>query len=112
VAETKSQAIERSLAEREDYLLGLVARLPVGPTYNTEAHVSPSAADTIIARARALRSDVIVMATHGYASIAHHLFGGTTEQVVRSGVAPVLLVHPEVRRGEEESLTPDDGGEA
>jgi nucleotide-binding universal stress UspA family protein len=48
----------------------------------------------IIERAREEQPDVIVMATHSRQGISHLLFGSTTEEVVRSGVAPVLVVHP------------------
>jgi nucleotide-binding universal stress UspA family protein len=34
------------------------------------------------------------MATHSRGPLRQALFGSTTEAVVRSGVAPVLLVHP------------------
>jgi nucleotide-binding universal stress UspA family protein len=35
------------------------------------------------------------MATHGHTGLMHVLFGDVAESVVRSGVAPVLLVHPQ-----------------
>jgi nucleotide-binding universal stress UspA family protein len=55
--------------------------------------VSDDVAATIVERARAEKPDVIVMATHSKHGLSA-LFGSTTDQVVRSGVAPVLLVHP------------------
>jgi nucleotide-binding universal stress UspA family protein len=48
----------------------------------------------IIEAARERGVDVIVMATHSRGPLARALFGSVTEQVVRSGVAPVLVVHP------------------
>jgi nucleotide-binding universal stress UspA family protein len=93
-AETKGQAVERRAHELEDYLRTLVGRLPAGPHYEVEAHVAPDAAATIIERAEAERVDLIVMATHSRGGLTHALFGSTTEQVIRSGVAPVLVVHP------------------
>ena len=46
-------------------------------------------------RAMSSQPDLIVMATHGRTGLVHILFGDVAEEVVRSGVAPVLLVHPE-----------------
>jgi nucleotide-binding universal stress UspA family protein len=91
--ETKGQAYERRLAEIEAYLAGIAAKLPRDASVHLEAHVSDDEAATIIERARAEQPDVIVMATHSKRGLSA-LFGSTTDQVVRSGVAPVLLVHP------------------
>ncbi len=96
-AETKLQAVQRLRDETTDYLLGLASRLPNGTKYRIEAHVAKDAAKTIIKHARALQTDVIVMATHGRSGLAHALFGSTTEQVIRAGVAPVLVVRPPKR---------------
>jgi len=93
-AETKGQAIDRELAEIEDYLLGVAKKLGPEANVHVEAHISDDAARTIIERAQAEQPDVIVMATHSRHGLGA-LFGSTTEQVVRSGVAPVLLVHPQ-----------------
>jgi len=93
-AENKGQAIDRARAEMEDYLRGIAHRLPASATVNVDARVSDHAAETIILCAEALQPDVIVMATHSRTGIAHILFGSTTEHVVKSGVAPVLVVHP------------------
>lgn len=94
-AETKSQAIERDLAELEGYLRDIISELPQGPQYVAETHVSDDPAATIIQRALVERPDLIVMATHGRRGIVHHIFGDVAEEVTRSGVAPVLLVPPE-----------------
>jgi nucleotide-binding universal stress UspA family protein len=96
--ETKEQAVERCIAERREYLLGLASKLP-GIPCDVVADVSDDPADAIIRAARRHSPDVIVMATHGLSGVAQALFGSVAERVVRSSVAPVLLVHPEeVRR--------------
>lgn len=92
--ETKSQAIERKQAEIEDYLRQISARLGVQERTKINACVGQNPADAIIETAQKYKSDVIVMATRGKTGIRHALFGSTTEKVVRSGVAPVLIVHP------------------
>lgn len=102
--ETKSQAITRQLAELEDYLRDIATQLPAGIPYTIEAHVGPHPADIIIERARQEAPAVIVMATHGRTGIVRSLYGSVAEDVLRAGVAPVLLVHPEdVRRHRTEN---------
>lgn len=92
--ETKLQAIERTLMEAHEYLRGLTRKLPEGTPVHAKAHISDRAAETIIACARAEAPDVIVMATHSRRAVSNAMFGSTTRRVVRSGVAPVLVVHP------------------
>jgi len=107
VAETRSQAVERRLAEMTDYLRDIATRLPPGPAYRFEARIGEHAASEIIRLALDERPDVIVMATHGRTGVLRALFGATAEEVVRSGVAPVCLVHPqevrERRAGDRDS---------
>lgn len=108
--ETRSQAIYRSIGEVEDYLHAIAHRLPEGTLYRVEAAISHDPAAAIIERAQQLAPDVIVMATHGRAGIARAIFGSVAEAVVRSGIAPVLLVHPEdVRRERRQRREAGDG---
>lgn len=93
-AEDKMQAIERRIAELDDYLAKVAGRMPPGCDVHIEAHVDDRVAHVIIERAREEAVDVIVMATHSASGITRALFGSTAEEVVRSGVAPVLIVHP------------------
>ncbi|HVA40281.1 MAG TPA: universal stress protein [Candidatus Binataceae bacterium] len=46
----------------------------------------------ILAFARELDADLIVMATHGRGTIGHLIFGSVTEAVVRNAVCPVLTL--------------------
>jgi len=93
--ENKGQAIERRRAQLEDYLHELAERLPPGTTVTVDAQIAQDPAEAIVSEARRQAADFIVMATHSRGPLAHALFGSVTERVVRSGVAPVLLVHPE-----------------
>ncbi|TAK56750.1 MAG: universal stress protein [Dehalococcoidia bacterium] len=94
LVETKSQAIARQVSALEDYLRDLAKQLPEGSSYSIEAHVAEHPANVIIERARQEAPAVIVMATHGHTGLVRSLFGSVTDDVVRSGVAPVLVVHP------------------
>jgi nucleotide-binding universal stress UspA family protein len=86
--------MDRRLAELHDYLVGLAGNFSASAKVTVEAHISDNAAKTIVQRATEEQPDVIVMATHSRGRLSHLLFGSTTEEVVRSGIAPVLVVHP------------------
>ncbi|TAK63735.1 MAG: universal stress protein [Dehalococcoidia bacterium] len=94
LVETKSQAIAGRVSALEDYLKNIAKRLPEGSSCSVEAHVDEHPAHVIIERARQEAPAVIVMAMHGRTGLVRSLFGSVTEDVVRSGVAPVLVVHP------------------
>jgi nucleotide-binding universal stress UspA family protein len=93
-AETKEQAVERRVAELRDYLAGLAQKLPGGEKARIEVDLADDAAKTIIEHASKEQPDVVVMATHSRKPVSQLLFGSTTEAVIRSGAAPVLVVHP------------------
>jgi nucleotide-binding universal stress UspA family protein len=50
------------------------------------------AATTIVDTAARLRTDLIVLATHGHSGFSHLLLGSVAERVVRSAACPVLTV--------------------
>lgn len=50
--------------------------------------------DEIVAAARQVGADLIVMATHGHAEVRHLLVGSVTEAVIRDVDIPVLLLKP------------------
>jgi nucleotide-binding universal stress UspA family protein len=93
-AETKDQATERSRAEASDYLHAIAQRLPEGARWRAETVVDDHPQSAIVRYALHERPALIVMATHGESGLIHVLFGDVAESVVRSGVAPVLLVQP------------------
>jgi len=98
-AEIKGQAVDRQQAQLNDYLQDLAARLPKGARVRVKTEVSDDAAAAIVECARRNAIDVIVMATHSRGPLAQALLGSTASSVVRSGVAPVLLVHPRDGKG-------------
>ncbi|HEX7794127.1 MAG TPA: universal stress protein [Vicinamibacterales bacterium] len=55
-------------------------------------------ADEILRSAKRLRSDLVVMGTHGSNRLVRFFFGSTTEQVLASATLPVLAVPPPVGR--------------
>lgn len=48
--------------------------------------------EEIVAAAKDMRADLIVMATHGYGHVGTIVFGSTAERVVHHAPCPVLLV--------------------
>jgi nucleotide-binding universal stress UspA family protein len=81
----------------EQVLRGYLARcaeeLPNGATACVVDFADDPAA-VIIARARQEHADLIAMATHGRTGLSHLLAGSVCEQVIRSGVAPVVVLRP------------------
>lgn len=51
----------------------------------------------IVAAARKFKSDLIIIATHGYGAVKHFLLGSTAERVVRHAPCPVLVVREHER---------------
>jgi nucleotide-binding universal stress UspA family protein len=91
--ETREQKIARIEAHFRDYLLDRARELNGIPTTVAVAIADDSCA-AIIAHARATQPDLIAMATHGRSGAGHLLAGSVCEKVVRSGVAPVVVVCP------------------
>lgn len=93
-AENKEQAVERRLAELQDYLMGIAGRLPTATASRTVTDIDHDHGRAIIRHAEREAVDAIVMATHGRTGVARAMLGSVADRVVRSGVAPVLLVRP------------------
>lgn len=62
-----------------------------GISYQPEVAIG-DVAETIIARAKALGSDAIVMGTHGGSALATALMGSATTDVIRHAPCPVTVV--------------------
>ena len=62
---------------------------------NTEHHVLSGVPHrTLDDFMKAQNIDLTIMTTHGRSGIAHFLLGSTTEKVIRTSPAPVLVLHP------------------
>jgi len=94
-AEDEEQAIERSRSEAVEYLddVGLFLRNE-GLSVKADAVFNDNAAAGIVEYARELGPLFIAMATHGRGGLDHAIHGSVCEQVVRSKVAPVLVIRP------------------
>lgn len=97
-AETKGQAIAREEQGLLDYLHKAgQTLLETGRPIHAAVHLGEPA-EEIVEFAKSEGSDVIVMATHGRSGLQETLQGSVTAAVIRSGVAPVLVVRPKGQR--------------
>ena len=96
MAETRSQAINRVVDDETQYLEKMAKPLrKLGLQVETQVALGSDAGEQILATAKKLGADVIVMATHGHGALAKAVFGSVTERVLRAGICPVLLVRPD-----------------
>ena len=49
----------------------------------------------ILAEAKEMNVDMIVVATHGHSGVEHMLFGSTADRIVKRAHCPVLTIRPE-----------------
>lgn len=92
-AENREQAVERVEAEARGYLHARAQQL-AGIDTTIAVVIAEHPADAIIAHAKNRQVDLIAMATHGRTGLSHLLAGSVTECVIRSGIAPVMVVRP------------------
>jgi nucleotide-binding universal stress UspA family protein len=77
-----------------DHLAGAAARIAASGVQVGIRVVVGEPAESITAVADEIGADLIVMATHGHSGMRHVIMGSVTEDVIRRGDTPVLLVRP------------------
>ena len=93
--ESHGQALERVASTAEDYLGPFATRLKAeGLTVEQKVILSEHIAQSITEYARSEGFDLIAMSTHGRSGLSSLIQGSVASAVVRSGVAPILLVRP------------------
>lgn len=88
----EAEAEEEAQRRLKDVARSRLARVPA--EIHTRITFASEVPKTILASARDLAADLIVMATHGRGAIHHLFFGSVTEAVVRNAVCPVLTLRP------------------
>ncbi len=87
------EAADREAARRlKEIARTRLARIPT--QIHTRIVFQSEVPRTILAFARDLAADLVVMATHGRGPIQHMFFGSVAEAVVRNAVCPVLTMRP------------------
>ncbi len=105
-AETKDQAIAREEQELLTYLHNAGHHLvETARPVHAAVHFGEPAQE-IIDFAKKDGVDLIVMATHGRSGLRETLQGSVTATVIRSGVAPVLVLRPKKRTKADNTSTP------
>jgi nucleotide-binding universal stress UspA family protein len=85
-----------TFSRARSYVKGIVERVrTAGVSVDGEARQAPNVADTIVAMADEVESDMIVMSTQALTGPARALLGSVADAVVRRAHCPVLLVHCE-----------------
>jgi nucleotide-binding universal stress UspA family protein len=92
-AESRSQALARVDASLHEYLEDRSTELENGDVA-ISVEFADDVAGAIIEHASREQVDLIAMATHGRTGLSHLLAGSVCERVIRSGVAPVLVLRP------------------
>jgi nucleotide-binding universal stress UspA family protein len=90
---SRDEAVYREEQARQ-YLGTWAARLSGQDVTAGTRVVLGEPAEAITTVAREGNMDLIVMATHGHSEVRHLFTGSVTEDVVRNGELPVLLVRP------------------
>jgi nucleotide-binding universal stress UspA family protein len=84
---------DKVMAESKTRLERLVKEQPIDPKLVDQVLIRYGRSFHEIAQAaRELKTDLIVIATHGYTGLKHVFLGSTTERVVRHAPCPVLVV--------------------
>ena len=88
--ETVTAAISAYLSEAAESEAAEIRAEGVEAT--VEVVVSPRIDEAIVAKARELGADVIVMGTHGRSGLARAVIGSVADRVLRHADVPVVLV--------------------
>ena len=91
--ETTDQELDEKLAQLTDYLEGIADGLRKGG-YRVDviAEIRSAPAQAIIECARKVKPTFIAMVRTTHRSLADRLFGTVAQQVIRSDVAPVMIL--------------------
>lgn len=106
-------------AQAQAYLDAIVKRLRKCSSVSvTSALLESAVVDGILARARAVAADLVVMTTHGRGAVSRFWLGSTADSLVRQASIPILLLRshdrleePKAAFGLQRILIPLDGSE-
>jgi universal stress protein A len=91
-------AVSDFATEKREQMIERLRALDAGSGVKTQHIVRLGRAwQEVIEIAREQKSDLIILATHGYTGLKHVLLGSVAEKIVRHAPCPVLSVRPEER---------------
>jgi universal stress protein A len=91
-------ALSDFATEKRDQVLDRMKSLVKDPGVNVRHIVRVGRAwQEVIELAKENKTDLIVLATHGYTGLKHVLLGSVAEKIVRHAPCPVLTVRPDER---------------
>ncbi|MGZ4987795.1 MAG: universal stress protein [Limisphaerales bacterium] len=94
-------ALQRVCDEHKSAFKRLIQEKGIGPELVDHSLVLQGQPfNQITALARSMKTDLIVIATHGYGAIKRFMLGSTTERVVRYAPCPVLVARNHLRERE------------
>jgi nucleotide-binding universal stress UspA family protein len=108
---------ERRRRDEKDYLAGIVDRLGAdGVAVDGAVLEGQRISDELVAYADEVRSDMILVPSHGYAGVRRVLRGSIADAVLHKTSVPILVIHPTREPAETETrsdlahvLVPLDG---
>jgi nucleotide-binding universal stress UspA family protein len=96
-AHSRDEAVYMEAQARE-YLNGWVERVGAQGVNADLSVIQGEPPEAINRLAESLEADLIIMATHGHSELRHVFVGSVTEEVLRNGEIPVLLVRSATER--------------
>ena len=91
-------AVTDFASEKREQVLAKLRALDEGSGVKTQHIVRLGRAwQEVVEIAREMKSDMIILATHGYTGLKHALLGSVAEKIVRHAPCPVLSVRPDER---------------
>lgn len=91
-------AVSDFATEKREQMIDRLRTLDAGSGIKTHHMVRLGRAwQEVTEIAREQKSDLIILATHGYTGLKHVLLGSVAEKIVRHAPCPVLSVRPEER---------------
>jgi nucleotide-binding universal stress UspA family protein len=91
-------AVTDFATEKREQMIERLQALDAGSGVSTQHIVRLGRAwQEVIEIAREQKTDLIILATHGYTGLKHVLLGSVAEKIIRHAPCPVLSVRPEER---------------
>ena len=91
-------AVTDFATEKREEMISRLQSLDAGSGVKTQHIVRIGRAwQEIIEIAQEMKSDMLILATHGYTGLKHVLLGSVAEKIIRHAPCPVLTVRPDER---------------